>query len=557
MSLTRSAIARQLEGASRALARGQLRAMAEQLRELWRRSRDPELAQLYEGLVHRPVRGGLWDPSSNLDEGEPTRGRSTDEQRADRFEALARAHAGDPIVLPTLLADPHNPTFNELERLQLLHAWTPDPLLASALARWLRVPRIPDWIELRRPLHGALIRDLAAQRDPRQLETLEQLAALPGLGAPRRRQLRGVISSLGALKVFRLDLRARPEAKALHRRAELHEAERAEEGALLAAVHDAPEDMAARLVYADWLDARGDPRGEFISLQLGAQAGALASATQVREQLLLARHGRRWAGELDALLNPRGRVFEGGFLTRASVEASELSVDQIGLDAWSTLRSLDGHVPDLLALRGRLSALEQLYGFLSLDRFVSLRAAGRLQSVSRYECSISDPNLRFDTPLGLRALLVRHARAPQLARLLSSPAIRGLEELGVYYLGSGQRWVGDHRERAGLSARVQLLRSLVPPSLDRVRMIDERSSRASQPEGCELVFERGREGAPLARLRIELHLYADDNAEGCAEGFAALVRELPALELEAVQLGRIPAQLERAKLDAILARLKA
>jgi uncharacterized protein (TIGR02996 family) len=35
----------------------------------------------------------------------------------------------------------------------------------------------------------------------------------------------------------------------------------------LQAILAAPDDDTPRLVYADWLDERGDPRGEFIRLQ--------------------------------------------------------------------------------------------------------------------------------------------------------------------------------------------------------------------------------------------------------------------------------------------------
>jgi uncharacterized protein (TIGR02996 family) len=41
-----------------------------------------------------------------------------------------------------------------------------------------------------------------------------------------------------------------------------------DEAAFLRAIADAPEDVAPRLVYADWLDERDDPRGEFIRVQL-------------------------------------------------------------------------------------------------------------------------------------------------------------------------------------------------------------------------------------------------------------------------------------------------
>ena len=40
-----------------------------------------------------------------------------------------------------------------------------------------------------------------------------------------------------------------------------------EDEAFLRAVAAAPADEAPRLVYADWLDERGDPRGEYIRLQ--------------------------------------------------------------------------------------------------------------------------------------------------------------------------------------------------------------------------------------------------------------------------------------------------
>jgi uncharacterized protein (TIGR02996 family) len=40
------------------------------------------------------------------------------------------------------------------------------------------------------------------------------------------------------------------------------------EGALLEAVERAPHDVQVRTVYADWLEERGDPRGEFLRLQM-------------------------------------------------------------------------------------------------------------------------------------------------------------------------------------------------------------------------------------------------------------------------------------------------
>jgi uncharacterized protein (TIGR02996 family) len=59
-----------------------------------------------------------------------------------------------------------------------------------------------------------------------------------------------------------------------------------DEAAFLAAIHAAPEDGNLRLVYADWLEERGDPRGEYLRLeyQLSHMPITLRLA-QLREQI--------------------------------------------------------------------------------------------------------------------------------------------------------------------------------------------------------------------------------------------------------------------------------
>jgi uncharacterized protein (TIGR02996 family) len=74
--------------------------------------------------------------------------------------------------------------------------------------------------------------------------------------------------------------------------------------AFLEAIRDDPDDVTTRLVFADWLEERGDPRGEFIRVRC-----ALASwvpelerraELQRREQELLDQHMREWLGPLQA-----------------------------------------------------------------------------------------------------------------------------------------------------------------------------------------------------------------------------------------------------------------
>src|SRR5205814_2983442 len=74
------------------------------------------------------------------------------------------------------------------------------------------------------------------------------------------------------------------------------------DAAFLRAIRDRPDDDLPRLVYADYLDERGDPRGEFIRLQCEV-ARADGSPPRARELVrrgaeLLDRYDAAWAGLL-------------------------------------------------------------------------------------------------------------------------------------------------------------------------------------------------------------------------------------------------------------------
>jgi uncharacterized protein (TIGR02996 family) len=71
--------------------------------------------------------------------------------------------------------------------------------------------------------------------------------------------------------------------------------------AFLKDIKENPDDDTSRLVLADWLEERGDPRGEFVRLQcyrarLGQEA--VASQPERRETELLEKHGAEWLGVL-------------------------------------------------------------------------------------------------------------------------------------------------------------------------------------------------------------------------------------------------------------------
>jgi uncharacterized protein (TIGR02996 family) len=96
--------------------------------------------------------------------------------------------------------------------------------------------------------------------------------------------------------------------------------------ALEAAIIDHPDEVANYAAYADYLQELGDPRGEFIQVQLALEDPSLKAAErkklQKREQALLKAHEQEWVGDwaaltVDAEANRSGEDFitpKAGFL---------------------------------------------------------------------------------------------------------------------------------------------------------------------------------------------------------------------------------------------------
>jgi uncharacterized protein (TIGR02996 family) len=98
-----------------------------------------------------------------------------------------------------------------------------------------------------------------------------------------------------------------------------------EQDDFLPAVLERPDDDTLRLVYADWLQERGDPRAEFIRVQV-ALARMAADDSQLgtlraRERDLLEEHAQDWCA-------PLGLDLEQCEFRRGFVEAAEIRADQ-------------------------------------------------------------------------------------------------------------------------------------------------------------------------------------------------------------------------------------
>ncbi|MBL8920080.1 MAG: TIGR02996 domain-containing protein [Myxococcaceae bacterium] len=137
---------------------------------------------------------------------------------------------------------------------------------------------------------------------------------------------------------------------------------------LLAAVLASPADDAPRAVYADWLLERGDPHGEFISLQL-ALARRANAAKQARADALLAQHRLAWTEALRQVsLKQR---FERGFVFELELKATTFVLEAARLFSLAPLTSVILRAAELPVLR-KVVALPQLARLthLGLDRTV-------------------------------------------------------------------------------------------------------------------------------------------------------------------------------------------
>lgn len=216
--------------------------------------------------------------------------------------------------------------------------------------------------------------------------------------------------------------------------------------ALEAALVEDPDDLATHHAYADYLQEQGDPRGEFIQVQLALEdpdrTEAARRKLQLREQALLAKHGRKWLGCLaDELLGP------------ADVPWAEL---------------LDVHqIPyEIRFVRGWLSRIFR-------GRFGFKRA----NSVGRLLCKATEVRLLRE--------LVLETNEGIIERLIHSPYLGNLR---LFQIGHEQ--LGDHEP---------------PRSTVAARLVPDLVARLPRIEGLYLLAE-GYDPARLFSLRNLNHL---------------------------------------------------
>jgi uncharacterized protein (TIGR02996 family) len=300
------------------------------LLERWRARRSPELADAIDRVA--AIAGS---------------GRARIENHQHWSAVLG---ADDPADLDRLLAALTDGVCNEARvRLTLLTIHHDDPRLAMALARLCDAPIFTS--DANQAFWTPIPPLLTKLGDVRVLPLVEKVLAPSSGGTGFDRWL------VAKLRDVKKQLRARsPVALSDSERAELAallaEVDRSPEATayaagkrsadeLLTAIWAAPDDDDAREVYADWLTQKGDPRGEFISLQMARHRGEINAVGKKREKELLKKHRKEWHAPLTLLLPaPAESRFERGFLCSVliNVPASAASEGIEDHAAWSTIR---------------------------------------------------------------------------------------------------------------------------------------------------------------------------------------------------------------------------
>lgn len=314
------------------------------LLQVWQDCRDPHLGELIERL------------SARL----PTvpAPRTLTAQRELVATALARAAPSD---VATVLALPWPGTgVRAWRHLRALSVLPPDPRVTTAVLRLLE--NFPYSGRVKQVLSAALVileRSGEARAARVWTEIGEPLRAqVPqwGLTAQAIRRLSGepirakvrhdALTPEEAERLRPLSKRASPRVRDLD--------------ALYAEVYANPTRDEPREVLADALAEIGDPRGEFIQLQLQNARGAGTQQTRLRERRLLARHRAEWT--LLRAIDSRTVEFERGFPSRASVTLQGRAASPAVMQdpRWATFVALDWPFSEGVNLEP-LTSLEEVY----------------------------------------------------------------------------------------------------------------------------------------------------------------------------------------------------
>jgi len=294
---------------------------------------------------------------------------ASDDHRLLRHLLAAWRETRDPALEPYLdkLRDPEPPwpksPRDALARVRALAALPPDPRISATVAA---AARTYDGVDARE-LHHAIAALLKRAPSARLLPAIDAIEVARGeMTRAIYAEVRAIIAALAPT----------PADPALLEAARSRLGDDRDVAALFAQVAASPGDLALRSVLADRLQQAGDPRGDFIALQL-------AGTGHRRAEALLAQHGDAWTGPLPGV-DRATRRFARGFLVAADVVLSPQLARALDRPEWATIEELaiTGDAGEAAALVARMPLLRRLAAPLwAIDEIARAGGAPSLQAL--------------------------------------------------------------------------------------------------------------------------------------------------------------------------------
>lgn len=215
-----------------------------------------------------------------------------------------------------------------------------------------------------------------------------------------------------------------------------------------ASILDKPDDSAGYAAYADWLQEQGDPRGEFIAVQLALEDESRPAperkALQERERELLAEHEREWLGELAPYL----------------------------VDGAPNYRERGGHNPELPDRpateyqwrKGFLARLKTECLTVPLTHALADTPASRFLQQLHVISPASYLGIENATTPHRISIPQEHRYCPELIELIGAPLLQNLRvfQMGDYYGEPPEDgWCDNHTEAWGIHRLIAEMKRVV------------------------------------------------------------------------------------------------
>ena len=421
------------------------------LLEVWRKTPDPRLAEVLDGLNSRINRPPV-----------PT---ASQKKATEAFLELVKKK--DPLDLPRMVAVIGTTRSAQMiEQLEaMLDTWPADPRVTRPFILLLKNP--PFTGSSTQSAWRRLYKLLQQYSDPRLITELGALDFAALFREANTFRPQGVDENAFAASFF--SERATAVLTALTKKyakgvpkfdaaedatiARLLELARpTPEAALIKEVQAAPGSAGAREVLADHLLEKNDVRGHFMALQNARAQGTMTPAMAKEESKLLEQYALQWVGALAPLLKEEGLYFERGFLAQCTLDCDRVGLvkDFTGNPLWSTVKRIDlyGHsFPRELLIDPAMKSLTSVTGIheevgrkiLAAEHTYPWTEVGI--SLPDYDLAASDvellaKNLKRVFPRLTSLQLLEHSAGPDSYAFLWTPEFAQLKK---FTMARGQK----------------------------------------------------------------------------------------------------------------------